>query len=947
MDHALLRADIKAGAKAAGRWGVPAQRRSGSGSSGPAPTEGPQVAFRRVMSRREQLVYLLLLSGMVWLTARYALWWFDGDHLPANRPDDGSWLALLANLGPFVLLTVLEALRVLQMAVTWVFALFMRRAVPQQPRAGVRVAVLTAIVPGKEPVSMLEETLGAMQRIRHSEKFDIWVLDEGGDAEVRSLCARMGVHHFSRHGVPAYNQPDGPFKAKTKAGNHNAWADQHGHDYDVVAQMDLDHLPTEDFLEVTLGYFNDPDVAYVIAPQVYYRNAEASWIARGADEQNFGFSALTQRGANHLGMPIFIGSNHLVRSAALESVGGYASHIVEDHLTGMQLLTTTNPATGRRWKGVFTEAIISHGEGPSRWSSYLSQQLRWSYGLVDILRRHSLGLLLRMRPSQALGFALIQSYYVSMAAILLLGLGLTTSHLFFGVDAVDVSFAGWLGHWLPQLMGSVAMWYWLQRFYLRPNDRGWGLKGILVGMGAVVTYLQACVMCLFRRPLAYVITPKGEVGTREPWRLFSWQLVIMAVSLVALGWSLWQGTGAPTIRAWGVLTVLQMAVVVVTGVAMPGLLRTRPRLPLARVLDRSLTRVGLPGAVAAFALVVAGQLPAGWPELARTPAAAASPALSLSDGEQRQPAGSRPDGRRVAAPFLREGSDSVAFGTFHQGSALEVGGAIRHEFVDFRRGSTARLASAVRVAAANGQVALLTWEPKVAGDPAASRNLLSAVAAGRRDSYVTRVATALARAEQPVVLRFAPEMDHVTDELHPWAGRSPELYKAAWRRVHGIFEEQGADNVDLAWTPGGYFVGDRFASDEWYPGDRFVDVVGFSAYAFWGWEEQDPARRAHHTFRSPQELIGPRYRALSRHGKPVILPEVGIHLHPSQSAQQATWLRQLVRYVDRGLPELAGLVYFHAPHSFHDVDIDWELTSQDQRALAEALRASDRMVLNE
>ena len=70
------------------------------------------------------------------------------------------------------------------------------------------------------------------------------------------------------------------------------------------------------------GYFNDPDVAYVVAPQVYYRNAGSSWIARGADEQNFGFSAITQRGANRLGMPILIGSNHVCRSTALRSVGG-------------------------------------------------------------------------------------------------------------------------------------------------------------------------------------------------------------------------------------------------------------------------------------------------------------------------------------------------------------------------------------------------------------------------------------------------------------------------------------------------------------------------------------------------------------------------------------------------------------------------------------------------
>ena len=28
-----------------------------------------------------------------------------------------------------------------------------------------------------------------------------------------------------------------------------------------------------------------------------------------------------------------------------------------------------------------------------------------------------------------------------------------------------------------------------------------------------------------------------------------------------------------------------------------------------------------------------------------------------------------------------------------------------------------------------------------------------------------------------------------------------------------------------------------FTSDNWYPGDDVVDMVGFTAYVFWGWEE--------------------------------------------------------------------------------------------------------------
>lgn len=178
---------------------------------------------------------------------------------------------------------MLESVRIFQMAVVWPFAAAMHTARPPAALPGLRVAVLTTIVPSSEPVSILEQTFPTMRAIRHSEPFDVWVLDEGDDPEVKAMCERFGIRHFSRKGVERYNQPDGAFKARTKAGNHNAWRDQHASEYDVVAQMDPDHIPEPEFLETTLGYVSDPDVAYVIAPQVDYRNARTSWIARGAD----------------------------------------------------------------------------------------------------------------------------------------------------------------------------------------------------------------------------------------------------------------------------------------------------------------------------------------------------------------------------------------------------------------------------------------------------------------------------------------------------------------------------------------------------------------------------------------------------------------------------------------------------------------------------------------
>jgi len=56
---------------------------------------------------------------------------------------------------------------------------------------------------------------------------------------------------------------------KTKHGNHNRWLWEYAGDYDVVMFVDTDHVPLPIMAERLLGYFRDPDVAFVVGPQFY------------------------------------------------------------------------------------------------------------------------------------------------------------------------------------------------------------------------------------------------------------------------------------------------------------------------------------------------------------------------------------------------------------------------------------------------------------------------------------------------------------------------------------------------------------------------------------------------------------------------------------------------------------------------------------------------------
>src|SRR6202034_502906 len=95
---------------------------------------------------------------------------------------------------------------------------------------------------------------------------------------------------------------------KTKHGNHTRWLWEYAGDYDVVMFVDTDHVPLPNFAERLLGYFRDPDVAFVVAPQVY--GNYSGFVTRSAESQQFLFHSLLQRAGNRLGAAMLVGTNN-------------------------------------------------------------------------------------------------------------------------------------------------------------------------------------------------------------------------------------------------------------------------------------------------------------------------------------------------------------------------------------------------------------------------------------------------------------------------------------------------------------------------------------------------------------------------------------------------------------------------------------------------------------
>ena len=124
---------------------------------------------------------------------------------------------------------------------------------PRCPAPGQRVDVF--ICTYNEPVRLLRRTARRALALQYPHR--TWLLDDGRRADVQALARQLGCDYLTRERNTHY-----------KAGNlNNALAHTDG---DLVVVLDADHLVRRDLLTKLVGYFDDPRVALVQTPQVFY-----------------------------------------------------------------------------------------------------------------------------------------------------------------------------------------------------------------------------------------------------------------------------------------------------------------------------------------------------------------------------------------------------------------------------------------------------------------------------------------------------------------------------------------------------------------------------------------------------------------------------------------------------------------------------------------------------
>lgn len=514
-----------------------------AGPVGPAPSgEGKyKVRYRRLARGRTLIGTIGLASLNILLEAFFMIWLIQPEHW-VDYSDAPAYLWYI-NLSVIVSIGLVELYRFINTVSMSLASVIARDPIPVATFKA-RVAFVTTIVPGKEPLTMAVRTLEAACLLDYDGPLEVVILDEGNADEVRKACWQLDmkyrrygvrVRHFSRKGIPEYNRPyTHKFRAKTKHGNYNAWLYEIGrYRYDFFASVDTDHVPLPSFIQQMMGYFRDPDVAFVTAPQ-FYGNVD-NWVTEAAESQQFPFHSVIQRAGNYWRSSMFVGTNNMVRVEALLSIGGLVDSSTEDLATGIKFHSSRNPRTGNRWQSVYTPSLVAIGEGPSTWSEYLQQQDRWAGGTFAILRTP--WKLFKLSPGRLWHYGLIMSFYPSMAMGWILGASNAWLYALFGAGGLVVPVSLWLALFVDTTATQMYLYSRNRRYNVSPFEQEGtpGFKGMIMSVLAAPVFAVSMMMALIGKAGTFKVTAKGQGIQRDPIGAYKYHLRWAVVFAGAIG----------------------------------------------------------------------------------------------------------------------------------------------------------------------------------------------------------------------------------------------------------------------------------------------------------------------------------------------------------------------------------------------------------------------------
>jgi cellulose synthase/poly-beta-1,6-N-acetylglucosamine synthase-like glycosyltransferase len=150
---------------------------------------------------------------------------------------------------------------------------------------------------------------------------------------------------------------------------------------EIISIFDADFRPRTDFLRLTVPYFADPAVGAVQA-RWGHLNRDFSHLTRAQTLLHDAFFLVEQEARDRAGLFIrFNGSAGLWRKAAIADAGGWQADTISEDLD------LCLRAQLKGWKFVYTRAVEAPAEIPVSVRDFKVQQVRWTKGRGQVIRK--------------------------------------------------------------------------------------------------------------------------------------------------------------------------------------------------------------------------------------------------------------------------------------------------------------------------------------------------------------------------------------------------------------------------------------------------------------------------------------------------------------------------------------------------------------------------------
>jgi exo-beta-1,3-glucanase (GH17 family)/cellulose synthase/poly-beta-1,6-N-acetylglucosamine synthase-like glycosyltransferase len=228
----------------------------------------------------------------------------------------------------------------------------------------------------REAPEMLVQTLDAVSRLDYPNFECVVVINNTPDPAywepVEAHCRTLG----ERFKFLRVDKLDG-----YKAGALRLALEHTSADAEIIGSIDADYVVEPNWLKDLVPLFADAGVGFVQAPQDH-RDGDRSVMHCAMNAEYAGFFDIGMVQRNEVNAIVMHGTMILIRRAALEAVGNWATDtIVEDSDLGLAILE-------HGYVAHYTNHRYGHGLLPDTFDAYKRQRQRWAYGGFQLLRKH-------------------------------------------------------------------------------------------------------------------------------------------------------------------------------------------------------------------------------------------------------------------------------------------------------------------------------------------------------------------------------------------------------------------------------------------------------------------------------------------------------------------------------------------------------------------------------